>query len=231
MRRLRPTDGTSVHRRAACYHMSKCLSGNATLHATLHTEMSARYTALKAKGREVEDAADAAVAIKANVDLTEVGLENVIRDVDGDLAKLDRSDPSLNAQKTVFPEGFGKEIAPVGAAQLAVLPALYVRLDPFKTNAQVAAGITRMETAETAFRTALAAKAQADAKAAKLFEEEQVARRAVREQLESAHGRLRDLYKVKPSLAEPFFLNEASSHPREETTEAGVVGVSIEPTT
>lgn len=230
MRRLRPTEGTPAHRRASCYHMAKCLSGSATLHATLHTEMSARYAALKAKAREAEDAEDAAVNATANVDLAEAGLENVIRDLAAELAKLDRSDPSLNAEKTVFPEGFGKEIEPEGEEQLTILPTLRVRIDAFKANASITAALTRLESAETALRTALAAGAQASTKVDAIFEEEQVARRAVREQLESAHGRLRDLYKARPALAERFFLSDASSRAREEKPVEGVAGMSIEPT-
>jgi hypothetical protein len=229
MRRLRPTDGTPAHRRAACFHMSKCFSGGVPLHATLHTEMSAKYAALKAKAREVEDAEDAATNATAGVELSEAGLENAIRDLAAELSKLDRSDPSLNAQKTVFPEGFGKEIEPEGREQLTVLTALRVRIDAFKANAPVAAALTRLESAEAAFHTALAAGAEAATKVEELFEEEQVARRAVREQLESAHGRLRDLYKAKPSLAEQFFLKNVPSRSPDETTEPGVAGVSIEP--
>jgi hypothetical protein len=44
----------------------------------------------------------------------------------------------------------------------------------------------------------------------KLFAEEVDARRAVREQLERAYGRLRAHYKAHPAKAEAFFLREGS---------------------
>jgi len=43
-------------------------------------------------------------------------------------------------------------------------------------------------------------------------------RRAIREQLESAHGRLRDLYKARPAVAEEFFLKEGSRRPAKKTS-------------
>jgi hypothetical protein len=47
----------------------------------------------------------------------------------------------------------------------------------------------------------------------RLFEAEREARRAVREQLESANGRLRAFYKAKPALAETFFLRPGTRKP------------------
>ena len=135
----------------------------------------------------------------------------MIRDIDADLAKLDRSDPSLNAQSSVFPDGFGEVIDPDGDAQLTVLPALRVRLEAFKTHPPVAQDLIKLDKAETAFRAALIADDEAEAAVDQLFAAEQGARQAIREQLESAYGRLRDHYKSKPALAEQFFLNEGSA--------------------
>src|SRR5512132_2200239 len=54
MRRLRPTDGTAVHRRAAVYHMAKCRKGATPLHGQLRLEMKQCYDLLKLKARETE---------------------------------------------------------------------------------------------------------------------------------------------------------------------------------
>ncbi len=94
MRRIRDTEGTPVHRRAARYHMARCQQGGAQLHTTLRAEMLALFTALKLKARAVEDAEDEAVDASAIADATEVALENVIRDIDDDAAKLDRAAPA-----------------------------------------------------------------------------------------------------------------------------------------
>ncbi|MFO0759162.1 MAG: hypothetical protein U0359_21900 [Byssovorax sp.] len=211
MRRLRPTDGTRLHQRAAYYHIAKCRTGTAPLHTKLRKEMTLLHAALKDKARKVEDAEEKALDTMADVDSAETALENLIRDIDADLAKLDRSDPSLNAQSTVFPEGFGEVIDPEGDAQLTVLPGLRVRLEAFKNYPAIAQDLTALQTAEDTFRAALLAEEEAEATVDELFAAEQGARQAIREQLESAYGRLRDLYKSKPALAEPFFLNEGSA--------------------
>jgi len=210
MRRLRDTDGTSTHRRHARYHMSKC-KGAGTLHEQLRTEMTAKYTALRDGARASEDAEDASVDSMADRDRAEIRLENAIRDIDGEAAKIDRGDATVNAQKTIFPQGFGAEIDPEGEDQLKVLPALYTRLTPLASKGEMGTAITELQQAEAGLRAALLADAGADEEVARRFAAEVAARMAIREQLESAHGRLRDVYKSRPALAEQFFLNEGSS--------------------
>jgi hypothetical protein len=51
------------------------------------------------------------------VDATEIALENVFRDIDADLGKLDRDNPGLNAQLSVFPHGYGEIIDPENEAR------------------------------------------------------------------------------------------------------------------
>ena len=135
----------------------------------------------------------------------------MIRDSDAALAGLDRADPTLNAQRTVFPEGFGQVIDPEGDAQLSVLPALKVRLGAFKAHPPIAEQILRLDAAEAALQAALTAGDTAETKVDALFAEEQAARLAIRVQLESAYGRLRNLYKARPALAEAFFLKESGA--------------------
>jgi hypothetical protein len=185
--------------------------GGTPLHGTLHKEMGPLVAALKIKVREVEDFDDTDVEATAGADAAEIAVENLIRDLDADLAKLDRADPTLNAQRSVFPGGFGQVIDPEGDAQLDVLPALKVRLGAFKAHPVITEHFARLEEAEAALKIALTAGDAADTKIEALFAEEQAARHAIRVQLESAYGRLRDLYKTRPALAEAFFLKESGS--------------------
>jgi hypothetical protein len=211
MRRLRPTDGTPSHRRATRYHIAACRTVDTPLHHQLRAEVAALYDDIKAKARGTEDAEDDFVDASAEVDFTEIALENVIRDIDGDLAKLDREHPGLNAQYAVFPHGYGEVIDPENEAQLSTLPALHVRLDPFKAKAGMAKLLAKLDAAEAAFKTALDAEAKAMAAVDTAFAAEHAARRAIREQFESAYGRLRDFYKSRPAQAEQFFSREGSA--------------------
>ncbi|MDI3283169.1 hypothetical protein [Polyangium sp. 15x6] len=218
MRRLRPTDGTSAHKRAAGYHCTKVKTGNTKLHAELHEEMSLKLADLKAKARAHEDAEDDAVAASATSDAAEIALENVIRDIDGDLAKVDREDQTLNARTTVFPEGYGKEIDPEGASQLKTLDALRDRIAKFSGHPLVAAMLAKFDAAHEAFKKAIEAEEAAEDAVEAAFQAELDARRAIREQLESAYGRLRDFYKARPALAETFFLKEGRRRAAKEPT-------------
>lgn len=208
MRRFRPSDGTPAHRRGARYHISRCKLGKSPLHATLAAEGAAVYSALVTKSRAAEDAEDAATEAGAVLDAAEIDVENTIRELDGVLAQLDRQSPELGAQSATFPEGFGAVIEPEGEDQLSVLPALLVRVAPFKADPAVAPVLVKLDTAAAQLKAAIkSATTAADANEA-AFAEEVGARTAVREQLESAYGRLRDLYKSRPMLAEGFFLKD-----------------------
>jgi len=210
MRRVRDTDGTPAHRRPARYHMAKC-RGAGPLHDQLRAEMLVLFNALKAAEHAAEDAEDVAVDTMADCDRTEVRVENAIRDIDSEAAKIDRSDPTLNARKAIFPDGFGAEIDPEGEAQLTGMPALYVRLEPFAAKGAMGTAITELQQAEAELRAAVLADKAADDAVERTFAAEVAARKAIREQLESAYGRLRDLYKSRPALAEQFFLSEGGS--------------------
>ena len=218
MRRLRPTDGTPAHKRAGRYHCTKVKTGNTPLHAELHNEMDQALALLKSKARAHEDAEENAVAASATSDAAEITLENLIRDIDGDLGKLDREDPTLNARATVFPEGYGKEIDPEGESQLTTLGALRDRLAKFGGHPICAALLTKFDAARAAFKSAIEAEQAAEAAVDAAFQEELDARRIIREQLESAYGRLRDLYKARPAVAETFFLKEGRRRATKEPT-------------
>jgi hypothetical protein len=92
------------------------------LHTTLHHEMGALVEGLKTKVREAEDFDDTDVTATAAADAAEIALENVIRDSDAELAKLDRADPTLNSQRAVFPEGFGQVIDPESCEEQRAQP-------------------------------------------------------------------------------------------------------------
>lgn len=209
MRRLRATDGTPAHLKAAQYHLAMCQDGPPPM-ATLAAEMSPLLGTLLSKNRAVQDAELAAVSTQAAVAKAEGRVENTIRDLDAAAASIDRADPSLNIQRTIFPHGFGAEIDPDGDAQLEVLAPLKVRLEPFKNHAPIAPLLARLDTEALALKNALLADAAQEALIDTLFAEEQAARAAIREQIESAYGRLRAHFKTRPALAERYFYNEGS---------------------
>ncbi len=211
MRRLRSSDGTPAHRRTARYHVSRCKLGTAPIHTTLTAEMSAKAAALVTKARAAEDTDDTVTETGAAVDAAEIAVENTIRELDGALVQVDRDNPQLGAQAATFPEGFGAVIDPEGGEQLKVLPALLVRVDPFKAEPTIAPVLAKLATATATFKTALTAAKTADEAYDAAFAEEVAARTAVREQLESAYGRLRDFYKARPALAEGFFLKDGGA--------------------
>ncbi|MBK9263651.1 MAG: hypothetical protein IPM54_28075 [Polyangiaceae bacterium] len=210
MRRLRDTDGRDQHKRAARGHMGKLTLGGSAIHQTLHAEMKVRYESLKERERAHDDAKDAAVEASAICDFTEQMLENVIRDIDADLGKLDRAEPERNARATVFPEGFGKEIDPDGASQLDNLPTLRGRIEQVGPHPVVTETLAKFDAAVETFKTALKSEESAEALEESLFQEELQARKAIREQLEVAYGKLRAHYKANPRKAEDFFLREGS---------------------
>jgi hypothetical protein len=131
MRNLRPTDGSDKHRKAARYHMGACRQGSTPLFGQLRKEMQGRYDALKAKAREVGNAEDDLSDAGALADVTEIDLENAVRDLSSELGKLDRKNPELNAEATVFPHGFGEVIDEEGQAQLEPLVPMHKRLARF----------------------------------------------------------------------------------------------------
>lgn len=213
MRRLRTTDGDAPHKRASRYHITTLAADGGTLHTQLHAEMAPLHAALIAKERAVEDARDAAVAAQALEDHHEINFENLLRDIDADLGKLDRNDATLQARATVFPDGFGKEIEPEGDAQLDVVPNLRARIAKFSNHAPIADALAKFDTLVNALKNAVAATNAAEDNVDHLATQNDDARRAIREQLDKAYGQLRALYKSAPGKAEYFFLREGSRRP------------------
>lgn len=213
MRRLRPGDGSKQHKRAARYHLSRLTAEGGETPTRLHGEMAPLLALLVAKERAGDDADADALAAQALEDHHELNLENLIRDIDADLGKLDRTDPTLNARATVFPHGYGQEIEPEGDAQLEVVPALRARLAKFNGHAVITTHLTHFDSAVQALTNAVKATNTAQDLVDALFAEEVEARRAIREQFERAYGQLRALYKANPAKAETFFLREGPRRP------------------
>jgi len=223
MRRLRELDGSNVHRRYIRFHLSAC-KGASPLHDALYAEASVIYAGLRDAERAHEDAKDAATSASAVLSRAEVNLENAIREVDAAARKLDRKDRALAAQRSIFPAGLGPEIRPDGQAQLAVLPALRIRMAPFANMGDMDEAIANLDHAEMQHREALATVDLAATEVDRRFAEEREARKAVRAQLESAYGRLKDHYKLYPASAETFFLREKA--PTQPKTKQPVNGAS-----
>ena len=206
MQNLRGTDGTPVHRKGMRHHMAKCRGGGAPLHATLLAEGTALYDDLKAKERVRIDADDDLADASAVADTAEVAFENTIRDLDADLVRFDRENPGKDARHAIFSDGFGAVIEPEGERQLEVLPALHVKIEPFQNEPALVPSFAKLNAVEATLKAALAAEDAASEAADTAFAQEVAARAAIRAQLTSAHGRLRDLYKSRPAQAEAFFL-------------------------
>ncbi|MDI1483806.1 hypothetical protein [Polyangium sp. y55x31] len=209
MRCPRETDGSPVHRRHIRFHLTAC-KGAGPVHDMLAAEASTIYMNLRDAERAREDAEDAATAASAGLSRAESTLENAIRELDAAAKKLDRKDPALAAQRTIFPAGLRPVLKPEGQAQLDVLLPLRVRLAPFAGKGDVDDAIAGLDYAEMQHRAALETVDLAAAEVDTRFAHERAARRAVREQLVSAFGRLRDHYKAHPAAAEAFFLRERS---------------------
>jgi hypothetical protein len=205
MLRLTSTESSDQHRRRIRFHMARC-KGAGPLHDKLHAEASVAYVSLRNAQRAREDAEDDAVAAAGVAQCAEHEVEDALRDIAAAAQRLDRADASLAAAKTIFPRALTPEIKPSGEAQLEVLPALRVRLAAFKDDEEMGKAIARLDKAEVGLRAALDAEKAASAAIDQCFAIEREARRAVREQLESANARLRDLYKSSPALAERYFL-------------------------
>lgn len=214
MRRLRKTDSAFVHRRAARYHIVQCRLVSDASHTELADQMQPRYANLVARTRAVEEAFEGLTDATARADAAEIQLENIIRDTDGVLARLDRENPTLNARRTVFPEGFTPVIYPEKRAQLDTLPQLRSDLGRFAAYEAVVAQRAALDAAEARFRQALQVEEGAQEQVDLATIAEHAARRDVREQMQLSFGRLGTLYKAQPQRVDQFFVRQ-KSQPKE----------------
>ncbi len=210
MFQLTEKDGTATYRRALRHHLSKCRAVKTPLHKQLVVEGAALYELLKEKARAHEDREDDSAGAGADAEWSELAFEDAVRDLDADLTKLDRSDASLGARAAIFPDGFGAIIEPDDEAQLDVLPALHVRISPFKSHPDLNKSLIKLDDCEADFKQRIEDCKVAQDEEDKAFAEEIEVRRLIRAQFNSANGRLRDFYKTQPKKAELFFLRTGS---------------------
>lgn len=221
MRQLRAEDSADKHRRAARYHMGACRRAlNLSICTTLHQEMDACYKTLRDKTRALEDAEDDLIDFSAQADAAEEAVETTLRDFYQDLGRLDREDPSLNVQQTAFPDGLGDALEPKGRGQLAVIVGLKERLKSAPLQDKIKEGLSKIEQASALLQSALDKEEEAEQKATSAATHESDARKALRQQLNSAHGQLRAFFKANPARAERFFLRESGARRAASTTPA-----------
>lgn len=213
MKQLQETDGTDKHLRAIAYHISRCKEGQDTLFVTLTKEAQDKRLALKKASRLVEDKEEDLSVLSAEVSAAELEVERLVLDAASDLKKLDRKSPQLNSFKQVFPEKGGSDavIRPEGESQLSSLNLFMTRLKKFADQPLLQDTYNAFEGAIKTFRDRLTQKKEAEEKRDQLFTEEVLARKAIRQQLTSAHGRLKDLFQADPDQAEAYFLADPRS--------------------
>jgi hypothetical protein len=114
----------------------------------------------------------------------------------------------------MFPSGFGPIIDQVNENQFASLVTLRANLAPFLSIPSFAAIAATLTEQEKGLAEKLKAKKEATDLVATLEAQENMGRGKIREQLQSAYGRLRDLYKSNPKRAERFFERSRKSKPR-----------------
>jgi hypothetical protein len=206
MRNLRPTDGSGRYLNALLAHARLCQPKRSEpLFADLISAARAKYTALKAKVREVEDARERAVDLTAAVDAAEILLEREIRNGSDDLSKLERNQPELSIHAKVFPKGLGAVIDPARGRQVAPVIAFRERLSPFLPHPIVQELESRVAARLAGLEQALADKQDGDEDVKRLEAQELQLRGEAREQLTDAHARLTALYKANPALAAQYF--------------------------
>ena len=115
MKKLRERDGTARHIRHASYHISFCRHRqNDSFFLQLAQQMEEKRKALITASRAAEDEEDKVTALFADTNFAELALEDMVRDTEADLGKIDRQDPTLNVHEQVFAEGIGVIITPEG---------------------------------------------------------------------------------------------------------------------
>jgi hypothetical protein len=206
MRNLRVTDGSARHLDVLREHRRRCRAKRAeALFLALYDEGGRLDSSLCLKLREIEDEEEESANVVADLDASEVALEDSLRDVSDALSPFDRQLPERDIYAKVFPQGLSAVISPERQRQVAPAQQVLVRLAQFADLPGVPALQEKTAQALSTFEAALRAKENSDQRLKTLQGEELQLRAQVREQLTSAHSRLTDLYKANPALAERFF--------------------------
>ena len=221
MRRLTTADGTDKHLDTAQYHSRRCRQRKSDpFFSGLESKIVVVFTSLRNLARAGDDLQEALTDSRADLDEVELTFEDLVRDIDSEAARLDRQDPSLQAQKKIFPEGFGAVIRPEGKSQPAVIPDLKVRLKAFLSMGALGDYIKKLLESEAAFQAAVQDVEKAEQRLANNRSEEREAKRELREQLEENHSEIKKLYKAKPALADRFFSKDARASRSSKDVEA-----------
>jgi hypothetical protein len=205
MESLKEQDSTEKHRSRARYHQGACTQSKVPAISGLADEIEPLCDDMIAKERQIEDAQDQVVIATAVADGEEIVAEDIVRDVHAELGSQDRKDPTLGSQVKVFPHGFGPVINEENEDQFAPLATLHVDIAPFVTLEPVAALMATLDAQEVVLGEKLEVKKGANDRVTTLKAELKIAKTKVREQLQSAYGRLRDIHKSNPKLAERYF--------------------------
>lgn len=209
MKKLRERDGTARHIRHASYHISFCRHRqNDSFFLQLAQQMEEKRKNLIIASRAAEDEEDKVTALFADTNFAELALEDMVRDLEADLGKIDRQDPTLNVHEQVFPNGIGAIITPEGESQLPVINEFRQRLAAFDKHSWMSPLISRADKAISDFKIALDGKKKGETSLEEVRAKEQQAKTEVREQLVSAYGQLVARFKSRPKFAERYFYQE-----------------------
>lgn len=206
MPQLQKGDSADKHLKAASYHIKRCRSTTTDpLFATLAQEMFSRRKTLKEAMKALEDQQEVVTDLTAEVDAAELALEDIVRNLKGDLERLDRRLPGKNALKKVMPEGSDGIIDPDGEAQLDTLPSFRSRLKELEAEPELSADVVLFDKAVITFEAALETRKEAEKTLAEREVDEENAREGIRKQLVTANGQLEGLFSTRPALARRFF--------------------------
>jgi hypothetical protein len=212
MQRLNSDDSTEKYLRTIEYHLQICRRRKAEeifvqlmLEGTpLRDKLEAKVTAMTAQSRVIDE-------LSADFDAQELLAEDIIRDLDSDLQKLDRQEPALNAQKKVFPGGFGVVISVEGESQIETLISTRQALRSFESKSLLADSLKRLDHITQEMTSTSKAREDQRKKLQSLAQDERDLKVEIAEHLISVHGRLRSYFKAKPALADRFFLRVTRS--------------------
>ncbi len=143
-------------------------------------------------------------------------LDNVVRDLSGDLKKLDRNQPTLRAHERFFPEGgFAGVIQPSGRAvslEIENLRSRFAILNDLCAQApEIGVYLPRLEEACKTAETALSKLQQLDGQRAQIHTDVSIARNAWRTVAYQIEGELNRRFPGRKDLVRDFFYIPSAS--------------------
>lgn len=206
MFRLIAEDTTATHLNAARFHARACARYAAT--QAVGRAMAPLIADAKAKQRAWEDARDAESDAHADLWVADADADDLLRALWADAMAADRKDASLALAKALFPEGLTPAVRPVGLDEGAAVDEVAKRLaDPRLASQplvkQYAPLLAKGRADVTAAGAGYVKAKQATAAAGVMVD---MAKSAIREQLEASFGALHEVFKAQPARAERFFM-------------------------